>query len=317
MMFLVSHRPLIGLAMSCMLLMANHSFCASPTLSARVSVSSGYRQDDLDWSIAGSSGGPNIAEELTFDTLRSIEFGVDTYIESCSGLVLNGELSIGFIVDGDNRDSDYLGDNKTLEFSRSMNSSDGDYLLDVSMSVGQAFTVPWVGVRLVPLVGFAFHRQRVTITDGVQVISPIPSMNGPIEGLDSWYQADWYGGWAGGTIDFRLFRCVGISVGGKYHWSQTFRGEGLFNLRSDAEDDFIQTAAADGITVFGALSYCLDCGWIVGLSGKYRDWTSDSGQHRTFITTPGTNLIGIFMDTPFNGANWQSYSVSFSVATEF
>ena len=97
-------------------------------------LSAGYRVDDLDWSIAGNINGnnPNVLSELTWDDVESYQVKLQGNFVWPNIIALKGYVNYGWIFDGDNQDSDYLGDNRTLEFSRSNNSTDDDYVWDNS-----------------------------------------------------------------------------------------------------------------------------------------------------------------------------------------
>ena len=104
-----------------------------PHLTFNFGLLAGYRIDQLDWNIAGNNAGtnPNILSELTWKDLEiyQVQFKPSVTLgNSHRGGVryhLRGMLGWGSIVDGSNQDSDYAGDNRTLEFSRSNNSAGG------------------------------------------------------------------------------------------------------------------------------------------------------------------------------------------------
>jgi len=101
----------------------------------------GYRRDDLDWSIAGDSSGnnPNILSELTWDDLESYQVKFQGNLVWPNIIALRGLADYGWISDGENQDSDYYGDNRTWEFSRSNNNSDDGDVWDVSLAIGYPF----------------------------------------------------------------------------------------------------------------------------------------------------------------------------------
>ena len=96
----------------------------------------GYRYDQLDWNIASDLSGtytPNILSELTWDEVRSAQLQFDL-----SGLFSNRLLStrlyyrislaLASTQKGENQDSDYDGNDRSIEFSRSNNNSSNGYL---------------------------------------------------------------------------------------------------------------------------------------------------------------------------------------------
>ena len=289
---------------------------ATDCIDANIELTAAYRVDHFDWSIAAQGGSPNIAEELVWDDVRIAQLGLRTSIESRFGLLLEAQGAIGAVIDGDNRDSDYLGNNRTNEFSRSINESNG-YVGEASVAIGNVIR-PWCQwLRLTPLVGFSFHTQRYTITDGRQTISSDPALLGPIRGLNSHYHAKWWGRWAGLRIAIQPLSCLTLHATGEYHLKQNYYAEGLFNLRSDAKDDFFHDANAYGYVILAGTEYVAGNGWTIGASGKYEEWTAERGRHRNILFTPGTSQFGIFIDTTFNGACWWSYSASLNLKKEF
>ena len=82
----------------------------------------GYRLDDLDWSIAGNLNGtnPNIVSELTWSDLESYQLKLGGKGTIDRVFYLRGSAAFGWVLSGDVQDSDYNGDDRTQEFSRSI-----------------------------------------------------------------------------------------------------------------------------------------------------------------------------------------------------
>jgi len=165
-------------------------------------LSAGYRVDDLDWNIAGDINGnnPNVLSELTWDDVESYQLKAQGSAVWPNIIALRGYANYGWIFDGDNQDSDYLGDNRTFEFSRSNNSTDDDDVLDASLAIGYPirFGRAVIGT-MTPLLGYSYHEQNLNITDGNQTI---PNL-GPFPGLDSSYETEWKGPWIGFDLRFK------------------------------------------------------------------------------------------------------------------
>ena len=87
------------------------------------SISTGQRSDNLDWNIAGTTPsvfGPvnvNVLSELSWSDIESHEVraAVKVFMKS---FIVKGEAGYGFITSGVNQDSDYGGNDRTLEYSR-------------------------------------------------------------------------------------------------------------------------------------------------------------------------------------------------------
>ena len=178
-----------------------------PWFEPALSLSTGLRSDNLDWNIASNATGtstPNILSELTWDDLKIYQLALafeSRFARAANGqkvLFMRAKASYGWIYDGKNQDSDYLGDNRTLEFSRSNNSADDGEVWDGSIGFGPRFTFATNHLEMMPLVGYSYHAQHLTITEGFQTVPPL----GSFSGLDSSYDTEWYGPWVG--LDFTL-----------------------------------------------------------------------------------------------------------------
>jgi len=177
----------------------------------------GARMNDFDWNIASDITGtqtPNIISELTWDGVVLVEAGgelrhlqpmdISKFIKG--GLHLEAGVRGGIPVSGDNQDSDYLGDNRTLEFSRSDNSGNRGYAIGASAATGykimltgdttqraraiaksptpktaqgrarkaqamrRALNNTTPAISVTPLVGYTWDEQNYKITDGRQTI---------------------------------------------------------------------------------------------------------------------------------------------------
>jgi len=177
------------------------------------SFDAGYRIDDFDWSIAGNAppafGGNfvNVLSELTWSDLEifQVEFGIGKLFPN--RIMLKGSLAYGLIFDGENQDSDYAGNNRTLEFSRSNNSTDDGNTADGSIGLGYYLPLLSDSFGITPLIGYSFHALHLKITEGFQTIPPF----GPFPGLNSSYDALWYGPWVGLELSAGKYRDNSLS----------------------------------------------------------------------------------------------------------
>lgn len=276
------------------------------------SLRGGYRVDDLSWSIAGNLSGsrPNILSELTWDGIESYTINGDTLI-TWKVLALRGTANYGWIFNGDNQDSDYLGDNRTFEFSRSNNASDDGYVADFSGGVGIPWTFPgndFYDFRLIPLAGYSYHRQFLTITDGFQTIPAL----GSFAGLNSHYKSEWDGPWLGFDMSFKAYEKFRFYGGFEYHWA-SYLGRARWNLRTDFAQPESFRATADGRGLVGTigLAYHLTDKWLIQADAKFQSWSTDPGILRIFLAG------GSVVDTRFNEAQWDSYAVSLGIRRRF
>ncbi|MDF1644713.1 MAG: hypothetical protein P1U80_11065 [Pseudomonadales bacterium] len=278
-----------------------------------VSYRFGYRYDQLDWNIASDLSGsftPNILSELTWDEVRSAQLEINLSGLLSNRLYYRVSVALASTQKGENQDSDYDGNDRSLEFSRSNNNSSNGYLGDASGAIGYpivfgASNAP--SLRITPLVGYSYHRQDFTMTDGMQTIasSGRTPVLGPITGLDSSYQAEWYGPWWGIELVLGITPDVEISLLFEHHEGE-YLGVGNWNLRSDFQHpkSFEHVADARGDLVALNLMITSNYSWRWLFSAQLQDWRAEPGIDRIFFSD---NTIAV---TRLNEVNWQATSVS-------
>jgi hypothetical protein len=295
------------------------------------SFNTGYRNDDLSWSIAGLSptiflipplqgNSVNILSELTWNNLEifQMEFSLERLIRQ--NYRLRGTLAYGVIFDGQNQDSDYAGNNRTFEFSRSNNGANDGSTSDFSIGLGYNFSFLWDVLTLSPLIGFSYHSQKLKMTQGIQTVSDFgwPTPLGPFPGLNSSYDTQWYGPWIGlewtiGNQDkINITKGFGILLGIEYHWAD-YHAEANWNLRQAFAHpkSFEHDADGSGTVYIVDLNYFLNFQWSINLSGKYQKWETDPGVDRVFF------FDGTVAETRLNNVNWESSSLSVGVTCRF
>jgi hypothetical protein len=299
-----------------------------PRIESELVFSAGYRVDDFDWNIAGDIDGnsPNILSELTWDDLEIYQLELYNKTIVREVFYLRGSLSYGWIKDGDNQDSDYLEDNRAREFSRSTNDADDGNTLDASLGIGYPFTFGSGFVGLTPLVGYSYHEQNLTMTDGNQTITwisldpdfPDGPPLGPMLGLDNTYEAQWKGPWVGFDLIFtskdvhRHLAQVEAYVNLEYHWAD-YCAEADWNLRTDFAHpkSFEHDADGDGIAVSAGWNVVWSDHWALNANFDYQEWSTDHGTDRTFFSD------GSVEETRLNEVNWKSYAVMVGLSYRF
>ena len=304
---------LLTMNLSTMSLMRN---LGAAELESGLEFTTGYRTDDFDWNIAGNIFGtnPNVLSELTWSDLESfqIKSGVKALINKV--LYLRGSFDVGWILGGDNQDSDFDGDNRTQEWSRSNNSADDGTVLDVTAGIGYQVRLGSGRFRIIPLAGYSYSQQNLTMTDGFQTISTpgrTPPI-GPIEGLDSNYDTRWYGPWAGVDLSFKASNKILLFAGFEYHWAD-YKAEANWNLRTDLAypKSFEHEADGTGILITAGGDYIFAAPWSLGLEVNYQDWSTDAGIDRQF------NSDGTMAVTRLNEVNWESFAIMLRVTYRF
>jgi len=284
----------------------------------RFSLGVGFRNDTLLWNIADIDNSPNILSELEWNDFRSTVFSGQFRWSNPWHLFIRGGVEVGVVFDGENRDSDYLGDNRTQEFSRSYADTDDGSVFDAGLGMGYRFDIPWQlsssPLHIIPLLGYAYHNQDVEDSNGRQVVSTsgITPDPGPFPGLQSSYDARWDGPWLG--IDFEL--PVGdrhiLSASFEYHWAD-FEGDANWNLRNDFAHPSSFQHRAEGKGMFLSLGYAYNfsSNWAMNIGVKYCKMTTDPGVDTTFFAD------GSQVSIPLNEVEWESYGINLGATYDF
>lgn len=299
-----------------------HVSSDSGWLATSLSLSAGYRTDRLNWHIAGNRQGsdPNIRSELTWSDIEIYQVKVTARTVVRDKIYLRAALDYGTVIDGDNRDSDYDGDDRTLEFSRSDNGVDGNDVWDATIGIGPRFSFFSDALVVSPLIGYAVSAQDLNIVDGHQTLSTPPSTVpvGPIGDLDSRYETTWKGPWAGvdlmfsapiATGPFSMFRFI---LSGEYHWVD-YEAEANWNLRDDFRHplSFSHDADGDGLTV--AAEIFLEAGrrWGISMGINMTRMTADDGVDRVYFADGTTQTVQL------NDVRWRTVTVEAGLTFRF
>ncbi len=280
-------------------------------------VSTGYRIDGFDWNIAGDARGnnPNVLSELTWRDLRTFqaEGAVRTFMNDV--FCLRASLAYGRIYDGGVQDSDFARNNRTQEFSRSDNSANDGDTLDALAGLGYQFKTG--RLRFIPLAGYSYHKQNLTLKNGFQTLSvPVPGETpapvGPIAGLHSSYDATWKGPWLGFDLFFQACERLALLGTFEYHWAD-YEAKADFNLRNDLAHpvSFEQEADGTGFVLKVGAAYALKGPWSLGLNVKYEQWSTDPGMDHAY------DVHGSSVATRLNEVNWNSLAIMLSLTYRF
>ncbi|WP_319521592.1 hypothetical protein [uncultured Desulfosarcina sp.] len=303
---------------------AENPAMASPLLNWAAStfeLSAGYRTDNLKWSIAGNLQGqnPTVRSELKWSSVRIYQLNLSNRTVIKDRFYVRGNLNYGTVASGNNRDSDYDGDNRTLEFSRSTNSVDGNNVWDGSIGIGPRFTFFDDTLAISPLVGYAVSEQDLNIVDGYQALSsPTTPPVGPIANLDSRYETHWEGPWIGVDLMVSIpckqgsFTRIGILFSGEMHWFD-YDAEANWNLRDEYRHpiSFTHEAEGCGYRVGAKMLFETQGRWGMHAGMNVQEMTTDSGLDRIFYADGSTG------DTRLNEVRWRSFTFEAGVSYRF
>ena len=281
------------------------------------SLSLGYRVDSLDWNIDGGSSGPNILSELEWRDMDILQLRGGLTSANREGFYFRGYVDYGWVLDGVNQDSDYAGDNRTSEFSRSISEVDGSRVLDLSGGLGFTY---FAGIsdqyRIIPLVGYSYHNQDLRMRNGFQVVPAF----GPFAGLDSSYESEWSGPWLGVDVLLDLQGGNRAFVRMEKHWVDYY-AKANWNLRDTFAHPVSFEHEANGsgwVLELGWQNAPSPYRWVWGVTVSLQAWTTETGIDRTFLVIPGPPCNGnCYSEGLLNEVNWSSQSINFTLSKAF
>lgn len=299
------------------------AFTFSKDLEVEFSMSAGLRRDELDWSIAGSPAGtnPNVLSELAWTSVDTYQLSLANRSRFRRNFYCRALFDYAWVQDGTVRDSDYDGDNGTLEWSRSINESTGDEMWDFSTGIGYAYILLHERLLVAPMLGFSFSKQNLRIKNGSQVVStrsPAPAV-GPLSSqLNSTYFARWMGPWIGCDLLYRVgkrasdYMAMQFGLSAELHYADYY-GEGNWNLRSDFNHprSFEHDAEGYGICISGEWVFVVTPQWNLNMTANYQYWDTGTGTDRKFLTDGSTAV------TLLNGVTWSSSSLMIGASYQF
>lgn len=202
----------------------------TPKNNAWISLSTGYRQDDMRFSIGGK-GFPNVLSELTW-RVPAVQIRTDLGWNHESGAAVRGYLAYArSFSEGRVRDSDYALNNRQGEFSRSHSDATGSEMFDLSLGSGWHFPLG-EKIAVTPLFGISHHQATYRMSNGRQIISGNGTLPlGPFDGLHSRYRPVWNSLWLGMDGELKAAR-FSLHAGVKHHWFR-YRAKADWNLRND------------------------------------------------------------------------------------
>lgn len=282
----------------------------------------GYRQDNLDWNISGPDGFPNVLSELKWSDVKMWEVSGQAS-QSILGLCLEVEGDYAVVFEGKNRDSDYFGNNRTFEFSRSYSDANKGYACDISASLGWNINFFISPLEISPKIGYCYNEQHFTMRNGSIAIDAINNLTGPFSGLNSSYTARWQGPWIGVDASFHCILPVTIYGGVRAH-ALGYNARGHWNLRVDFADDFRHHGYGYGFFARLGIQYELTNCLALGVLGSYQDFRIRHGHDKMYFNVDFVDENGNSVEsavftssTRLNQVNWQSLRVQLYLAYNF
>lgn len=282
---------------------------ADTELPMAFSVSTGQRKDNLNWNVAGNT--VNVLSEVKWENMAIAQLQAAGEFNLKNDRWLRVKLGYGVINSGTNQDSDYSGNNRTQEFSRSNSKAGGD-VLDASIGIGKKLRLRELSagkaIYVTPFVGLSIHQQNLTMTDGVQAIPP----SGPFPGLASSYDAQWMGPWLGAEALLETEQGWAMMANAEYHLVR-YTGMANWNLRTELAHpvSMRHTAIGEGIVLSLGASYPVGKNWKINFTLEQQQWTTWAGRTQVYFAD------GTVSNGRLNAVNWDSTSYNFGIVLHF
>ena len=280
----------------------------------------GQREGELRWNIASDASGnrtPNILSELTFADLSIFEVQGGVNIRFNHGILRNirleGNIKSGTNSDGLVTDSDYDGDNRTNEYSRSESNPDGSTTLDGKFILG--YEMQWSEhIVITPLFGYRYNRQSLKMKEGVQILDtrPVALSLGPFSSqLNSAYEAEWNSAIFGLETQYRSQRHQ-LSLRLEYTLADYY-AEANWNLRSDFAHpkSFAHWARGTGNNIEFRYQYNVSPSFSLWVSYRLEDWVTNEGDDTVYFSD------GTKAGTQLNEVVWESNAKSAGFSLNF
>jgi Protochlamydia outer membrane protein len=303
-------------------------------------IASGYRHDNFRWQMRGINQIPNELWKMNWKTIRMAEItGTFSWV-TCSNYYVRITADWATTYQGQVRSSGYRQNDEKDEYSRIKGDADSGHATDFAGGLGYQFTSNGRRVIATPIIGWAYHSQKFSMSHAEQEINkPLHHHHrhhhhrhhrhhhdhgrlGKIPNLNASYNPHWHGPWIGVDVAAEVDVPCTILFGSlEYHWSQQYRARGRWRLG----DDFLNTFRhhTNGRGVVGRLGLNVRvCGnWWFGVLANYRNFGASKGKHRsnTIYKWPRNSKNKVFgrfpiipktKHTRLHAIRWNSWSVS-------
>jgi hypothetical protein len=303
-----------------------------------VNVGAGFRKDKFQWSFSAPDMTPDLIpgiipdvipdltpgvtpggthrllSELNWSDLRIVQFGGEATYVSCRNYALKLAGDYGHIYHGEATDSDFALDDNGDDaiYLQSKSKAGKGHVYDLLSGAGYRITSTYGRFIAIPMVGYSWHGQDLHMYDGRYTINNITGALGPFPGLNSTYNARWFGPWLGLDFETKVERCAYLFGGFEWHFF-SYRAKGHWNLRTDI-GEFRHEANGFGYVATLGARWEIWHNWSLGLVGNYRNFRTRHGTDTTHIL----NIPGITsVKTRFNQAEMHSASVSATTTWRF
>lgn len=312
-------QAIVGAVFSLSLLSSySHASLAQPAplFDINIETGMGNSQGTLVWNISGGDGGPNILSELTYKDVKFVEYYGSANIHIRQGWLKDYDIfmdySSGVAIDGSVQDSDYDGNNRSQEYSRSQSSAEDSKMRQFNFGIAYPFHLTH-NQKLRAMAAYVYSEQNMVMTDGVQVLDTSNPLNiGPFRGaLNSHYLAEWQGGWLG--LEWALqSKHHHLALSAKQYLLD-YHAVADWNLRSDFAHpkSFEQWAVGSGTGLSLYYGFSLSENFSLWLNWTQETWSTDPGQDKVYFAD------GSIGTTQLNEVSWDSSGLTTGLVVKF
>lgn len=241
----------------------------------QLSVTGGYRHEDLQWSIAGNANGqnPNILSALRWKQVGGPVTGVHIQFVCYDHWQLEGAYEHTFFLSGTAYDTDYGGNNRTdivyaQQFQAGKGSADhwqagAGYQLPVS----NKFTIT-------PSAGYGLFHQSFYLRGNTAAFSD----------LNSIYKTTWTGPYGQVLCSIGFTKKLSMHTSLRYSQVQ-YRASANWNLIEafSHPESFRHTASGYGLNVHTSMLYHVSKMHSIGITGVYSRWQTGRGIDQLYL----------------------------------
>jgi hypothetical protein len=241
----------------------------------QLAVTTGYRQDNLRWSIAGNANGqnPNVLSELRWQSVAGPVTGVQLKYRSYNHWQLEGEYEHTFFLSGKVTDTDYGGNDRTNSvYAQQFNAAKGGadrWLAGFAyhLSVTNKFSIT-------PSAGYGLFHQALYLVGNTA----------PLNELNSSYKTTWSGPYCQVLCATGLTKRLSITTGFRYNQVR-YRASANWNLIREFRhpESFRHTANGYGINIHTGLLFRAAQKHSIGITGSYSRWQTGRGIDELYL----------------------------------
>lgn len=240
-----------------------------------LAVEAGVRSGSFAWR-SGEDGVANPPFSARWSDLRALTAGLRLSEAPGRPIALRLALTHGWVVQGDSRQSGFA-PGTGEEVYRSENDGGGGWMADGSVDAGLTWASPAGRWQCTPLLGFQDHLRHLRQRDGDQAIPD----TGPYDGLDSTFDAEWFGPRAGVEVGYRWDAGTRLRLLGNMSllW---YRAHADWNLRSDLDhpESYTQDGHGFGWRMEAALDLPSSSRWLWSLRAAWDGMRVTNGSDR-------------------------------------